>query len=435
MRRIFGIIASLILLLTAASPVYALTKAEAQKIEDLKKAALEFYNKSEFDKAIPLLNQALTLDPKDKNALKYLLLFRRQVVEPYCKQAAEFYFSGHIPEAIDKWEAILKIDPRDTRVQSLIEEASLNNNEKFTENVYGLASSLWKAGRYEEAAKELQKIIDTTPNDKRAKDMLDSANRVLRENKIKELYEKAEKLMAAKDISGAVDTWQAILKIDKDQELAQRKIASIQMRSFDTLYAEARQLFVKGQYIESRDLYNKLLADNPTDKNLNYVIDRLNRVVSVIPAISDRGAASPVIRRGLAQYISKEGNPRVALASVWYAAQLEPNNPQVIAVRDFVEKELVSYIRSMDTPSVDMNLVDQYLFAALNHIYEGRYDLAVSECTMVLELDPDNILALKRMGSAYYAMGKRDKALAQWKRALQSAPNDEDLKRFIDKAN
>ena len=78
-----------------------------------------------------------------------------------------------------------------------------------------------------------------------------------------------------------------------------------------------------------------------------------------------------------------------------------------------------------------MNIIDQYLFAALNHIYEGRYDLAIQECTIVVELQPKNILAWKRLGSGYYAIGKKDKARETWERALKMAPDDSELKQFI----
>lgn len=433
--RLTAVMITIAMALTfAVIPAYALSKQEAQKIEDLKKLSMDYFNKSEFDKAIPILNQILALDPKDKNTLRYLLIFRRQIVEPFCKQAAEMYFSGNIPEAIEKWENILKIDPKDTRVQALIDEAISVSNVKLNDNLYTLANQLWKDGQYEEAVKELNKIIDTYPNEKRAKDMLDSANRVLKESRIKDLYEKAEKFLAAKDLKQAIDTWNAILKIDKDQELASRKIASIQMKGLDNLYSDAKQLYVKGSYIEARDMYNKLLGDNPNDKNMQHVIDRLNKLTAVVPMAEDKGQAWAVLKRGLAHYITKDGNPRVALAAAWYATQIEPSNQQISAVRDFIEKELVSYIRTMDTPSPDMNLMEQYLFAALNHIYEGRYDLSISECTLVLELEPDNLLALKRMGSAYFAMGKKDKALSVWRKALQISPRDEELKRFIERA-
>jgi Tfp pilus assembly protein PilF len=41
------------------------------------------------------------------------------------------------------------------------------------------------------------------------------------------------------------------------------------------------------------------------------------------------------------------------------------------------------------------------------------------------------MLAWKRLGSAYYAIGKKDKARETWEKALKVAPDDTELKQFF----
>ena len=48
-----------------------------------------------------------------------------------------------------------------------------------------------------------------------------------------------------------------------------------------------------------------------------------------------------------------------------------------------------------------------------------------TESQEVLLLDPDNVIAYKRMGSAYKEMGLMDRALECWKKALSLDPADE----------
>jgi Tfp pilus assembly protein PilF len=78
-----------------------------------------------------------------------------------------------------------------------------------------------------------------------------------------------------------------------------------------------------------------------------------------------------------------------------------------------------------------MNIVEQKLVSALNLIYDSKFDRAIMECNEVLEFEPNNVMAMKRLGSAYYALKKVDKAKQVWKDALRYAPNDEDLKSFL----
>ncbi len=79
-----------------------------------------------------------------------------------------------------------------------------------------------------------------------------------------------------------------------------------------------------------------------------------------------------------------------------------------------------------------MNLVEQKLYVALKNIYSARYDIAIMECQDVLELEPENVLAMTRLGSAYYALGNRDKAIEIWKRALEIDPNNKDILDFLE---
>jgi tetratricopeptide (TPR) repeat protein len=76
-------------------------------------------------------------------------------------------------------------------------------------------------------------------------------------------------------------------------------------------------------------------------------------------------------------------------------------------------------------------LIDHKLQLSLEAIYDGRYLTAITECTDVLDLEPNNVLALTRLGSAYYAMNEQNKALQIWTKALQIDPGNEVLRKFL----
>ncbi|HAX61739.1 MAG TPA: hypothetical protein DCX95_04150, partial [Elusimicrobia bacterium] len=46
-------------------------------------------------------------------------------------------------------------------------------------------------------------------------------------------------------------------------------------------------------------------------------------------------------------------------------------------------------------------------------------------------IDPKNVLALERMGSCYYQMGLKDKAMATWKKVLEIDPANRDVKKIL----
>jgi tetratricopeptide (TPR) repeat protein len=197
------------------------------------------------------------------------------------------------------------------------------------------------------------------------------------------------------------------------------------------MYIRAKRAYEKGNYALSRDLYYKLMTENPTDGELKIIVGRLNETINVVQKIGGKGLQWDMLRKALANHISHTGNKKASIVASWYAYQLEQGNKAIAAVQNFLEKQHPTVVRSLEPPVRDMNIIEQYLFAALNHIYEGRYDLAIQESSIIITLQPKNTLALKRLGSAYFALGRKEKARQAWKKALKISPKDKELDQFI----
>jgi tetratricopeptide (TPR) repeat protein len=419
------------MVLVAPARGEAQTIKPGESADRLRVQAIELFQHGNYQKAVPLLEELLKINPNDGTAIRYMLIYRQQVLEPYCKAAAEAYFSGNYQAAIEQWERILQIEPGHPEIQRLINETVVVSDREVIDTLYANVTSFMKEGQHKQASAELEKILQINPGEARATELLAIVNRTVTDTAIKDLYEKGEEYLAAEDYDHAVEQWQQILELDPTQELASRKIANIQRQKLDDMYAEGRKLYRQGDYTAARDTYSRILSVNPTDQSIKRIIDRLGKTIQVAPKVTEEGKAWSVLRRGINHYISENGNPRVAIAAVWYAAQLEPNNDTVLALRSFIETEKAAAMRSMEPPAEDMNIIEQNLFAALNNIYEGRYDIAVQQCQLVLSIEPNNVLALKRLGSAYFALGRRGKARETWQRALKLSPGDAELRAFI----
>ena len=80
-----------------------------------------------------------------------------------------------------------------------------------------------------------------------------------------------------------------------------------------------------------------------------------------------------------------------------------------------------------------MKLLDYKRLVGLHHIYDGKYHLAAQVLGEVLALEPEDLTALKRLGSAYFALGRRERARSAWTDALKLAPEDPQLMKFLKK--
>jgi tetratricopeptide (TPR) repeat protein len=413
----------------ASSP--GLTQDEKSRIEEMKARAARYFNKDDYRKAIPILKKILEINPQDERASLYLLISQQRIVEPYCQQGSKAFQAADYPSAISFWENILRINPEDRRAVDLIEMARQVLSKQNTGVLYRRAGELFAKDDYEGAAEQWKKILRMNPFEERARDLLESTEDLIRDRKLKRLYGKADELKAAGNLDGAIDEWNKILTIDPGQERASHLLSEAYAELLQDIYRTAEKALVEGRYAAGRDAYYKIMANNPTDKEVRGVIDRIAKVIGVMPSAEGNGRGIKMMRRGVIQFIRNDGDAKVAIAALRYAEQLSPGETKISEMREMVERERVAALRTMEKPAKDMNVVEQKLFIALNHIYDGRYDLAIEECNTVLYLEPRNLTALKRLGSAYYALGKKDKAREAWKRALALAPNDKEIKSFL----
>jgi len=193
------------------------------------------------------------------------------------------------------------------------------------------------------------------------------------------------------------------------------------------LYEKGVSEFKEGQYQVSLDTFRQAERLLPQDVGIKEIRRRLEGVTPIIESATKTSVDEQLIRLALTRYL--ENDPKRALNALIYATQRNLDRP-----------ELERLIRLIETnhPEVDVpklppgvSLVEHKLRIGLEAIYDGRYLTAISECTDVLDLEPNNVLAMTRLGSAYYAMNERDKARQIWTRALQLDPNNQVLKKFL----
>jgi tetratricopeptide (TPR) repeat protein len=77
--------------------------------------------------------------------------------------------------------------------------------------------------------------------------------------------------------------------------------------------------------------------------------------------------------------------------------------------------------------------LDQMLFDARQAFKERRFDVAITTCEKILRKNPDQLTALKIMGSGYYMLNEYARARHVWQRALEVAPDDPDIPRYMER--
>ena len=191
-------------------------------------------------------------------------------------------------------------------------------------------------------------------------------------------------------------------------------------KKFIDLYARTDEHIAAGRYTEAVVDLQKILRSYPEDGDSRAKLSRLQTVARFLgpdPDLHQKGA--DVMKQGIALYAS--GDTMTALYRMAYALSLNPYPPF---------RELFNHLSMTSGRTVEIEWnspldgVEQKLSTALMAFRAGDYMKAVSLSREALLMDPNNILAYKRMGSSLYAIGDYDKAIIAWSRCLELSPRD-----------
>ena len=193
-------------------------------------------------------------------------------------------------------------------------------------------------------------------------------------------------------------------------------------------YIEARAAWESGKYLKAVQLLNKALTYDPKQTEWNETLLKLDRVSKLYPQAAGDEKESQLIRRGVSYYLL--GDTETMLNSLRYLISLDPTNRSADELLRVIKK-----VHNITAPEVGttkgMSLVEEKLYKCLNYFYDGKYNLVIKEAQEVLALEPDNPVAYKRIGSAYFAIGDKKKAAESWRKSLEMNPSDEDLRDYI----
>jgi len=194
---------------------------------------------------------------------------------------------------------------------------------------------------------------------------------------------------------------------------------------------QGMEAFQEGNFALATQKFNQAQDAAPGNKQVATMIARLNNVTAFIPQASGGEEYVTFIRRGAIAYVDGR-DLKVSVNALRYAYNKNPRDEKLLGLLNMVEKEAgaADPTRRLEGPE-QFTFIDQKVFDARQSIYDGKYDAAVRRSQDVLDLEPNNVTALEIMGSAFFLMDQKDKAVAVWKRVLEIDPNNRAVREFL----
>jgi len=253
-------------------------------------------------------------------------------------------------------------------------------------------------------------------------------------SEIRGYYDKAFGYYVAGDYPKAIEHWSMVLRSDPKQTTARNMIEDARKKMAGTsadLKGALSRLLERGRYADALLKLEELLATDQTNPYYMGLQGRLRKIAALAPARPSSSKAWSAASEGISAWLGEKEDLPFAYDALRYAEELAPAEKvfgKLIAALEEEDPQL----KLNDTKPQNSGILEHKKKLALDQIYDSKFYLAVKELEGVLRLEPNDITALKRAGSAYLQLKDYRQARRSWKKALQLSPEDTQLKEYLD---
>ncbi|MFI5361642.1 MAG: tetratricopeptide repeat protein [Elusimicrobiota bacterium] len=254
---------------------------------------------------------------------------------------------------------------------------------------------------------------------------------------IQQYYQEALQSYAAGDYRQAIIKWTAIMKEAPEQTTAATMILDARGKIRLATRERRRHAFdfiAAGQYQKAFKELQALLDQDPGDPQLQALQNRLSGVIKLAPALIPTSKAAHAAVLGLKGYLALPPDLTLAHNGLRYAAEITPDEELYRKLLGLLIAEF-PMLSTLDPVTPGMKFLEYKHYVALHQIYDGKYHTAILTLDEILALNPGDLTALKRLGSAYYSLGRMEEARSAWIAALRLSPQDKTLQRFLAKTH
>lgn len=203
---------------------------------------------------------------------------------------------------------------------------------------------------------------------------------------------------------------------------------TVQVKNF---IKQGMEAFQEGNFALAAQKLNQAQDASPGNKQVATMIARLSNVTGFVPQATGGEEFQTFVRRGAIAYVDGR-DLKTSVNALRYAYNKNTKDEKLLGLLNMVEKEAgaADVTRRLEGPE-QFTWIDQKVFDARQSVYDGKYDAAVRRSQDVLDLEPNNVTALEIMGSAFFLMEQKDKAMAVWRRVLEIDPNNRAVREFL----
>ena len=200
----------------------------------------------------------------------------------------------------------------------------------------------------------------------------------------------------------------------------------------DPKLAQVRVFVKEGQFTAAYEQMKSLMPALPKDISYDILLDRLNLIAEFYPSFQkSKESWSKIMFAGLGSFI--KGRDRHAMLRVSYAESLNPDDTRIEKMLS--KLEAVTQIKAdRVSPNSPLGFIGEFLYRAEAADDSMEYPRVKQILANILYLEPNNTVALERLGSVDYITKDYAQAVKAWEKALETETSPEEtasLKNYL----
>lgn len=208
-----------------------------------------------------------------------------------------------------------------------------------------------------------------------------------------------------------------------------RSVLERREENVSAIVQKAFQSAQSGNFLVVQEQLQAALEIDPGNKSVQGLSEKFQKVVASVPSAQGNEETASLTRKGILAYANSD--IKSAIAILRQAYYKDPRNEKLLSLLNKLEAEgNMDKTEKPKGPEL-FSPVDQKIFDARQGILEGKYDVAIRKCQDILDFNPNDVTALKIMGSAFFLLDDHARARKLWERVLEIDPTDKEIPEFL----
>ncbi len=408
-------------------------KKEKKRLENkyLQEGIAKF-KAGKLEEALYNFSQVISLNPEKGKSIRELSVVLRKMrnletkgilkdspiyklTQIHYERGMKFFNNNNYEGAKVEWGRILSILPENLRIKEKVEYAEelaqKKKQKKLSKFHLKRARKFLKEGKRELAMLEAKRILAILPDNRAAKRIIQKCVKDNQKRKVIEEYlEKAKEFADDEKYQEAIRQLNVILTIDPENKIAKKRLnlyqenlAIIERENKIENYLEkANKYYINENYSDAEKFAKKVLEIDKDNDDARSLINKINdKKENKSFSVLENKKIIDLYNEGISYYLNEKYEK--CLATMKKILLLKPDNVQALKFIEKARNKLKAKEEKKinKKKKVDKKLVWKYYLKGINYYASGDIDNAISEWKLALKLDPDNEKIKRSLNKAY----------------------------------